>query len=175
MKAILRWLCRAVFRVGAVCVLLVLFLALFGRTLLTHVTESNGYVSVNGASVATTLCGSFPKSATAIRSCTGSVGLQGRLLAYRFSAPVDDLHVHAQKEFAAHWDSVTFKRTQNSRSPITEHDIDGIRSYGVEADWMLPPSDAVGTVYESTDGMHSHRPTIFVDERNRTLYFIMTD
>lgn len=98
------------------------------------------------------------------------------MLIYRFSAPVSVLHNHAQNEFAAHWDSPRPKKTPDSPPPIGEPEVAMYESgFGIEADWMLPPPDAVGTLYESADGRVSHRPVIFVDDVNRVLYFKMTD
>ena len=60
--------------------------------------------------------------------------------------------------------------------PFTPDDIVRTAShFGIHADWMLPPAGARGTIYTSDGGQRSHRPTIFVDETNRVLYFEMSD
>ncbi|MFO0913767.1 MAG: hypothetical protein U0795_12475 [Pirellulales bacterium] len=141
-----------------------------------HVPQSNGCVGVTPEAVGATLSGSLPQTATDIRYCRASVGMGGRLLIYRFSAPAADLHRHAQAEFAAHRDKPQLQKTPSSSSPITDRNIELYRSgFGVVADWMLLPSNAVGTLYESADARSSHRPTIFVDDVNGVLYFQMTD
>ncbi len=40
---------------------------------------------------------------------------------------------------------------------------------------MLPPADSVGVLYRPADGRVSHAPTIYIDESNEVLYFVMTD
>ncbi len=133
-------------------------------------------LDLEDASGDATLTGSFPISATRIRYCHASLG-RGRLRLYRFSAPIHDLHDHAENEFTAHMDNPnqTLTRTPNSRSPITDHDIGNFSSFGIDASWMLPPNNVVGTIYESGPGRWYHRITVFVDETNGTLYFVGTD
>jgi len=140
------------------------------------VRQSDGYVARSAANGLVTLTGAFPDSAIDIRYCSSSVGLGGRLRAYRFSGPVDVLHKHAAHEFESHWDKVEFQTTSAAESPITADDIRHLQSaYGVDVPWMLPPTGAIGTVYAPADGCSSHQPLIFVDEGNETLYFVMTD
>ena len=174
MNTLWRWFFRCVVGIGvlfATC--LVLFIVGMNRPL---VTQSNGYTGSTPEAVAATLSQSLPKAAANVRYCRASVGMGGRLRLYRFSAPVADLHTHAQTEFAAHWDKPQLKKTPGSTSPITDREIALYKSgYGIDAAWMLPPSNAVGTLYEPADGESSHRPTIFVDEANGVLYFLMTD
>ena len=140
------------------------------------VTQSNGFTGVTTAAINSTLCGALPATATDVRHCSGSVSMGGRLLLYRFSAPLPTLHAHARAEFAAHWDKPTVSSTPASASPLTEKDISQMTaSFGANFDWMVPPANAIGTVYISSDGQTSHRPTIFVDATNGVLYFWMTD
>jgi hypothetical protein len=95
---------------------------------------------------------------------------------YRFTAPLPVLHAHAKAEFAAHWDKPQTAVTPASSPPFTEKDIALITTgFGVTADWMVPPADAVGTMYMSADGQFSHRPAVFIDTKNSVLYFYMTD
>jgi hypothetical protein len=174
METLWRWLFRCVVGIG------VLFAA-FSILLVVgmnrpHVTQSNGYANATPDAIAATLSGSLPETATNVRYCRASVGMGGRLLIYRFSAPAADLHAHAHAEFTAHWDKPQLQKTPSSASPITDHEINLYKTgFGIDADWILPPSNALGTLYESSDGQFSHRPTIFVDDENGVLYFRMTD
>ncbi|WP_168567278.1 hypothetical protein [Crateriforma spongiae] len=174
MEAPWRWFFRCMVGIG------VLFAA-FSILLVVgmnrpHVTQSNGYSNATLDAIAATLSGSLPKTATNVRYCRASRGMGGRLRIYRFSAPLADLHAHAQAEFTAHWDKPQFQKTPSSGSPITDHEIKLYKTgFGIDAGWMLPPSNALGTFYESVDGQFSHRPTIFVDDQNGVLYFQMTD
>lgn len=174
METVWRWFYRFVLCVGILFAIFSVLLVIGMNR--AHVTESDGFTNLTAAAEANTLSQSLPKTATQLRYCRVSVGMGGRLLLYRFSAPVADLHNHAQTEFAAHWDKPKLKTIPNSTSPITEHDVNLYRDgFGVDADWMLPPPDDTGTIYTSDDGQSSHRPTIFVDETNSVLYFRMTD
>lgn len=141
-----------------------------------HVTQSNGETTVSAEANTATICGALPVTATKVQYCRASVGMGGRLLLYRFSAPAADLHTHAQAEFDAHRHKPQCKKATGVASPITKHDISRYKKgFGVDADWMLTSPNCVGTLYESSDGQFSHRPTIFVDETNEVLYFRMTD
>jgi hypothetical protein len=141
-----------------------------------HIIQSNGETDVSMDAKEATISGSLPPTAIRVQYCSASVGMGGRLLLYRFSAPVTDLHAHAQAEFAAHWDKPQLKKTSGVNSPITEQKIKFYKTgFGVNAAWMLAPPNASGTLYESSDGQVSHRPTIFVDDTNEVLYFQMTD
>ena len=172
--SIWKWFYRLVVGVGVLFLLLsVLFVFGMNRP---HVTRSNGETDVSVDSNAATISGSLPPNATRVQYCSASVGMGGRLLLYRFSAPAADLHKHAQTEFAAHWHKPQCKKTTHVPSPITEHEVSLYKTgFGVDAKWMLAPPDVVGTLYESSDGQFSHRPTIFVDDANEVLYFQMTD
>jgi|GEM_PF-1428873 hypothetical protein len=170
-----RWFFRCVVGIG---ILFVLFLILLGVGMnLPNVAQSNGFEkNATPDAIAATLSESLPETAINIRYCRASLGMGGHLLIYRFSAPVDDLHAHAEKEFAAHRYKLKFKKTPNSKSPITERDIKLHKEgFGIDADWMLPPADTLGTLYTSADGQISHQPRIFVDDKNGVLYFQMTD
>jgi len=140
------------------------------------VTQSGGYVDATAEAASHMLSESLPQTATNVRYCRASAGICGRLLLYRFAAPVEDLHRHAEAEFAAHWDKPKPEKTSSTASPITDGEVKSYKSaFGVHVNWMLPLADATGTVYHSSDGQVSHRPTIFVDESNGVLYFRMTD
>ena len=174
MQTLWRWFVWSVVGIG---VLFAIFCALF-ITGMNHpvVNQSVGFTSVTAQAKSNTLSQSLPASATNVRHCRASVGLGGRLLIYRFSAPVSDLHKHARNEFAAHWDNLRPQKTPNSPPPISEHEASMWESgFGIEGGWMLPPADSVGTIYRSADGQVSHRPVIFVDDENGVLYFKMTD
>jgi len=174
METLWRWFYRSVIGIGIV-------FAVFSAMLVVgmnrpHINQSVGFTNVTTDAKSSTLSQTLPNSATDVRHCRASVGMGGRLLIYRFSAPVADLHTHAQAEFAAHWDKPQLKKTPDSPSPITVREITLYESgFGIDAGWMLPPSNAVGTLYESADGQFSHRPLVFVDEANGVLYFQMTD
>ena len=169
-----KWFYRFVVSIGVLFVLLSILLVIGMNR--PHVTQSSGETVVSADANAATISGSLPPTATKVQYCRASVGMGGRLLLYRFSAPAADLHVHAQKEFAAHWHKPQFMKRSGVNSPITENDIKLYKTgFGVEAAWMLTPPDVVGTLYESLDGQFSHRPTIFVDDTNEILYFQMTD
>ena len=150
---------------------LIMILSGFVVMLTPHVTESHGV-----AAASKTLSQSLPKSAKKVYFCSGSRGLGGRMMLYRFSAPPADLHAHAKAEFAAHWDKPPFKTMQGVSSPFTKSDVEFLENcYGADCSWMLPDPGAVGTIYQSANGRSSHRPLIFVDETNGVLYFEMTD
>ncbi len=174
MKTLWRWFYRTVVAVGVCFFALALLVNVTASRPL--VTQSDGYIQPTVTAMQNTLSHQLPKSATDFRFCRASVGMGGRLLLYRFAAPVDELNAHAISEFEAHWDRTGYKATRNAPSPFDEHDIKrNSEFYGGNADWMLPATDAMGTLYEPADGQLSHRPTIFVDETNRVLYFQMTD
>ncbi|WP_417746779.1 hypothetical protein [Rosistilla oblonga] len=169
-----RWFFRCVVATGVLFAVFVVLLAVGMNR--PNVTQSPGYTSTTPEAVSATLSQSLPPTATNIRHCRASVGMGGRLLIYRFSAPVPDLHSHAQAEFASHWDKPPFNKTPGSTSPITDHQVKLYETaFGIDAEWMLPPPNAVGILYESADGQFSHRPTIFVDDAKGVLYFQMTD
>ena len=174
METLWRWFFRCVVGIGVLfAAFSILLIVSMNRP---HVTQSNGFTTANPEAIEVTLSASLPETATNVRYCRASVGMGGRLLIYRFSAPVSDLHAHAQAEFAAHWDKPQLKKTTSSRSPITDHEIKLYKTgFGIDADWMLPPPNALGTLYESADEQFSHRPTIFTDDENGVLYFQMTD
>lgn len=139
-------------------------------------TESAGYTEVTTAAVDCTLSGKVPATATKVRHCSASAGLGGRLLAYRFSGDVAELHQHALAEFTAHWDAPQATITRDTKSPFSENR--GWPSSGrfdVKTEWMVAPNDAIGSIYRSSDGQSAHRPTIFVDEKHGVLYFWMAD
>ncbi len=152
-----------------------MLLLVFGMTR-PNVEESDGYVDSTAQAIPYTISHTLPDSATQIRFLSASVGMGGRLRLYRFAAPIDDLNAHAVSEFDAHWDRPGYKATPNAVSPFDEHDVKrNSEFYRGNADWMLPPPNAVGTLYEPADGNWPHRPMIFVDETNGVLYFQMTD
>lgn len=122
------------------------------------------------------LSGAYPTSAKNIRYANSCVGMGGRFHAYRFSAPVAVLKVFANAEFAKHWDHPAVSVTPNAPPPFDADELARLgHTFGLELDWMLPQNNAIGSVYRSADGQDSHRPTIFVDETNAVLYFLMTD
>jgi len=169
-----KWLYRFVIGIGVLFVLFSILLRIGMNR--PQVTQSSGETVVSPDSNAATISGSLPPTATKVQYCRASVGMGGRLLVYRFSAPAADLHAHAQKEFAAHWHKPQWKKTSGVESPIAEHEIKLYKTgFGIDATWMLAPPDVVGTLYESSDGQYSHRPKIFVDDTNEVLYFQMTD
>lgn len=169
-----KWFYRSVV---SIAVLFSLFVILLMRGMnQPHVEQSSGETVASVDSKAATISGSLPPTATRIQYCRASVGMGGRLLLYRFSAPAADLHAHAQAEFSAHWDKPLWKKASGVESPITEGEINRYDTeYGVNATWMLASPNVTGTRYESSDGQFSRRPTIFVDESNEVLYFRMTD
>jgi hypothetical protein len=174
MKTLWRWFFRCVVGIGVLFAAFSILLVIGMNR--PHVTQSSGSTNRTPDAISATLSQSLPATAVNVRHCRASVGMGGRLLVYRFSVPVADLHAHAQAEFAAHWDKPQLKKALGSTSPITDHEIKHYKSgFGINGDWMLPPSNAVGTLYESADGQFSHRPTIFVDDANAVLYFQMTD
>ena len=174
METVWRWFFRFVVGVGALFALAsLLFVIGMNRA---HVTQSNGFTNVNPEAEKTTLSHTLPKTASEIRYCRASIGMGGRLLLYRFTAPVSDLHNHAKAEFAAHWDKPKLKVVPNSTSPFAAAEIALHKtSFGIDVNWMLPLSSDIGTVYVWEDGRSSHRPIIFVDETNSVLYFKMSD
>mgnify|MGYP003122072348 CR=1 FL=1 len=174
LNTIWKWFFRFVVGVGLLYVALMLLLV-FGMTR-PNVEESDGYVDSTAQAIPYTISHTLPDSATQIRFLSASVGMGGRLRLYRFAAPIDDLNAHAVSEFDAHWDRPGYKATPNAVSPFDEHDVKrNSEFYRGNADWMLPPPNAVGTLYEPADGNWPHRPMIFVDETNGVLYFQMTD
>ncbi len=174
MEILWRWFLRCVVAIGLLFAAF-LFVLVVGMNR-PNVTQSNGYTNRTPDAVSATLSQSLPKTAANVRFCRASVGMGGRLLIYRLSAPAADLTAHAHSESAAHRDKPQLKKTPGSTSPLTDHEIAMYKSgFGIDADWMLPPSNATGTLYQSADGQSSHRPTIFVDDANGVLYFQMTD
>ena len=140
------------------------------------VTQSDGYIGPTATAIENTISHRLPESANEFRFCRASVGMGGRLLVYRFAAPIDDLNTHAVSEFDAHWDRPGYEATPSVQSPFDDRDVKrNSEFYGGDAGWMVPPLDAIGTLYQPADGQLSHRPLIFVDETNGFLYFQMTD
>lgn len=174
MKTFLRWFLYAI---GfAALAFLVLVLWGFYVMLTPHVTESDGFIGNTVEAKTHTISTSLPASATQCRYARASRGMGGRMLLYRFSAPVADLHAHAITEWAALQASPPFKQSSNATSPFTPDYMASYESnFGVDADWMIPPAGAVGTIYGPAGQQTSHRPTIFVDETNGVLYFEMSD
>lgn len=174
MKTLWRWFFRGVVVAG---ILFVCFASLVAFSMSrANVTQSDGFTDDPTRAAGATLSGALPTSASDFRFCQASVGMGGRLLVYRFSAPLTDLRQHARAEYAAHWDTPAIRETLAAPSPITTHAVKQYQSaFGVDIDWMLPPPDATGTVIDSADGQTAHRPTIFIDEANGVLYFRMTD
>lgn len=142
-----------------------------------HVIESAGFTAVSPEAIDCTLSGAFPASASNVRYCSASAGLGGRLLAYRFSGELAELHQHALAEFAAHWDAPKPKIIPDVKSPFGNHTVWPSSSvpFHAKTDWMTAQKDSIGWLYVSADDQQSHRPTIFVDETHRVLYFWMAD
>ena len=156
----------------ALCGVVALFVNSF---IVAHIDEGSAD-NVQGVEKRFTLSGSLPMQATNILFCRASVGPAGRLLIYRFSAPADELHRHAELEFASHWAGLKVIQTPASSSPITSERIRFIRdAYSADATWLLPPANASGTIYRSAHGGGGSHPLIYVDEINATLYFDMSD
>lgn len=174
LDTIWRWFYRGVLLAGVLCLILAALLVWgMNRPL---VRASEGYISADKTPPDITLCGSLPQSAKDVRYVCASVGMGGRFRAYRFSASLDELHAHAAAEFANHWDKPAPTRSDNGASPFSVEDMQRYRKfYHADVDWMVAPEEAIGTLYASADGQSSHRPTIFVDEVNAVLYFLMTD
>ncbi len=84
-----------------------------------NVDQSEGYVARTPDAIDCTISKTLPNSATQVRFLRASVGLGGRLRLYRFTAPVDDLHLHAETEFKAHSDQSDFTATPNHRPHLT--------------------------------------------------------
>lgn len=125
---------------------------------------------------------SLPASAADIRFVSASVGMQGRLRAYRFTAPVSDLHTHALAEFAAfgsNWGqpNLTPSIRNNVESPFDAEYLAFLKSFDADASWLAAPLNAKGTIYNFDANLNDvpRRPTIFVDETNGVLYFVVTD
>ncbi|PAY19904.1 hypothetical protein CKO51_08700 [Rhodopirellula sp. SM50] len=174
MSMLWRWFYRSVVAI-AICILALALVVNIAPSR-PLVTQSDGYIEPSTTAFENTISHKLPESATEFRFCRASVGIGGRLLLYRFTAPIDDLNAHAIAEFDAHWDRPGYKATPDVPSPFDEHDVKrNSEFYGGNADWMLPQAGAIGTLYEPADGQLSHRPTIFVDETNGVLYFQMTD
>lgn len=170
-----RWFYRAVLGV-AILFLGLSLLLVWGMNRPLVFLDSKGFVSAQNTPADVTLCGTLPDSATKVRYVGASVGMGGRFRAYRFSGSVDELHAHALAEFDGHWDKLTPARLEVDESPFTAQDIGFWGDcYSTQLDWMLPPAGASGVLYEPADGESSHRPTVYVDETNGVLYFVMTD
>jgi len=138
------------------------------------VTESTGSLSRAEAPVDVTLSESYPASATDIHFARASVSMGGRFLAYRFSASIPDLHAHAKTEFDSHWDALTPTTEEMDSSPFDQTNVDfWKRAYGVKLEWLRPKEIGRGVMYMDEDGVH--RPIVYIDEDNSTLYFVMTD
>jgi hypothetical protein len=174
MEIFWRWFFRCLWL--AAVAFLVLVVGAFAVFLSPHVTESNGFIGNTAQAKTAPLSQTLPASATQVRFARGSRGMGGRMLLYRFSAPMADLHAHAQAEWAAHWDKPSFKQTPHAASPFTPDYMSSYESsYWIDADWMIPTAGAKGTIYGPAGNQRSHRPTIFVDETNEVLYFEMSD
>ncbi|MCA9197504.1 MAG: hypothetical protein KDA87_08205 [Planctomycetales bacterium] len=126
---------------------------------------------------------SLPASASDICFVSASVGMQGRLRAYRFTAPVSDLHSHAMTELAAfgsNWsqpNATPFIRS-NVKSPFDAEYLAFLKkSFDADASWLAAPLNTKGTIYNFDANLNDvpRRPTIFVDETNGVLYFVVTD
>ena len=113
-----KWLRRAAI-ITAISVCGVLAFVAYGMTR-PVVAQSNGYTGITSDAKDTTLSGTLPPTATNVRYVQASVGLGGRLLLYRFNAPLADLQNHAKAEFAAHWDKPTPKISSNTPAPIRD-------------------------------------------------------
>ncbi len=121
-----------------------------------------------------TLNGSFPASASGIQYARSSVGMGGRFLSYRFSAPLSDLRSHAQAEFDSHWEKLTPTISRKKSPPFDESWLRHLEdAYGVQLDWLNPSKIGSGVKYLDKHG--SNRPIIDIDEDNNSLYFVMTD
>lgn len=173
MDQITRWLAR--------CLLIFFSMLAFYFVLLIvsmttpNVSQSDGFVGRTPDAISRTVSGTLPSAAKEIRYCRVSVGMGGRLLIYRLSAPADQLHAHALDEFENHWLKPNPKIEQNALSPFVEYDRMWRSAYGVEVDWMVSPPGIRGTLYSPADGNSSHQPLIFIDDVNSVLYFQMTD
>lgn len=140
-----------------------------------NVNESAGDVSRKEA-LGATLSQTLPTSAMKVRYLNASIGMGGRVMLYRFSGDIEELKSFAVSEFANHWHHPKVSITVNTESPFDSQQFKSLgEAYYVNLDWMTPQKDAIGTVYISNDGQISHRPIIFVDEKNAIFYFVMTD
>ncbi|MBB02619.1 MAG: hypothetical protein CMJ47_08240 [Planctomyces sp.] len=140
---------------------------------------SSGFTTVTPEAESYTLSGSFPPGAYDVRYGRSARGMGGRLLVYRFSAPLNELHDHAVKEMHAkqtdHRDHFEIEVARNEPSPFSEQMVEFDRDMRLDTSWILPEPDATGTIYRPKDGLLSHRPVIFVDETNEIVYLRMTD
>ncbi|MGB7345759.1 MAG: hypothetical protein WBD20_16200 [Pirellulaceae bacterium] len=174
MNQLWRWFFRFVVTIGLLCAAFMMLLV-FGMSR-PSVSQSDGFIDRTSDAIDCTISHQLPESAEQIRYLRASVGLGGRLRIYRFTAPVADLHQHAIAEFDAHWHRPGYLAKPNAASPFEPRDVKLIADFcGASAEWLLPPANASGTIYEPADGESSHRPIIFVDEINSVLYFRMTD
>ena len=140
-----------------------------------HVLQSIGYVDRNDLLNDRFSRDDFPNSAKQIRYAIGSIGMGGRFAIYRFSAPVEDLHICAKRMFER-VPPTDLAITPNSDSFFSEHELELVRdAHGIDASWMLPEPAAKGVLYTPANDMASRMPRIFVDEKASVLYFMRTD
>lgn len=174
MQAIWKWFFRLVIGVG------VLFLGgtmLFVLTMSrAHVTQSDGWKTIDDATKSQTLSQTLPASSTRFCFAHSSVGLGGRFLAYAVDGTPEDLDSFAQAEIAAHWAKTDFTLKPNSSSPFEAEYVAMLkRAYSVNLDWLRKSVNVTGSVYRYSNEDVSYKPTIFVDDANGILYFVMTD
>ena len=142
------------------------------------IDQSAGFVepsSVPAKEVCLSLA--MPKDASMYRHVSASVGLGGRLTAYRFLASIADLQKRALAEFAAYPESPVASQSRVPSSPISQSYIEFLEgSCQCELEWLSPPNGSGGIEYYVAPSASVYiPPLIFVDEANETLYFIATD
>lgn len=172
---------RALFRSAIAIAVLVFVPAIFvGIGMYIPIPQgSSGFTTVTTEAESYTLSGAFPPGAHKVCYGRSARGMGGRLLVYRFSAPLNELQDHANAEMHAkqanHRDHFEVEVVPDESSPFSEQTVEFDCDMRLDTSWMLPEPDAVGTVYRPKDGLVSHRPVIFIDEPNEILYFRMTD
>ncbi|MFC1672382.1 hypothetical protein ACFL01_04535 [Planctomycetota bacterium] len=149
-----------------VTLLVILTFAFYCR----HVEESRTPLSLAEAPAGITLSGTFPESARDIYYASASVGPGGKFKAYRFSAPVADLHAHAEAEFKNHWEELTPTKSFVSRIFL---DKSQWWIFGVDGSWFDVIEIPKGYQYMDEHGVH--RSIIWVDEEREIFYFLMGD
>jgi hypothetical protein len=140
--------------------------------MLSNVEESSVPLSRSQAPATITLTGAFPESATNIYYASASVGPGGRLMMYRFDAPIDELMIHAYSEASNYWEEVTVVTSSVTHAEFDQESFQ--RAYYVkDLSWFDIEKIADGLEFRTGD--HSSYPTMWVDRERERFYLFMSD
>lgn len=116
------------------------------------------------------LSGHWSEGASNIHYATSGVGLGGRLLAYRLSAPLDALDAFAAKEFETQGIGFVVTTTRVDAAEVNVQALE--TAYSVRMPWFSLGEITRGVCYRGEGLRHI---SVWIDADRDTMFFLMTD